>query len=299
MPPPLEHQAGRDVPGKRLLLLFRRIGGSIVQAVVDFEISEGGNWEDGKIVFHRQKDAFGPISEASRLALAKLLPVRQRRAQPALDDKILVSQNALAVSALVWASFATSNTTLARQWQANAQKCWTANLQRLSALSISFLDDWAFMAQAALDLARLGDFELYYQHAQNLMQTIQARFAHSGGGYYFTANDHESLVARPKTLADSAIPAGSVVAWQVNHALAAIFDKESPPIEPLVKDWNNSAWNHGQLVSALLQANTGLAVISGVSFAQIPRLPFLVAKNGPVAQICRCLLYTSDAADDM
>ncbi|MCM2312961.1 MAG: hypothetical protein NDI84_16330, partial [Steroidobacteraceae bacterium] len=38
---------------------------------------------------------------------------------------------------------------------------------------------------------------------------------HESGGFYFTADDHESLILRPKTFGDDATPAGNGVAARV------------------------------------------------------------------------------------
>jgi uncharacterized protein YyaL (SSP411 family) len=52
-----------------------------------------------------------------------------------------------------------------------------------------------------------------------LADVLLARFQDPAGGFYFTADDHEALIHRPKPLADEAIPSGNGIAA---HALARL-----------------------------------------------------------------------------
>ena len=45
-------------------------------------------------------------------------------------------------------------------------------------------------------------------------QQIELFWDENGGGFFFTSNDHESLIARGKQITDGALPAGNSVAAQ-------------------------------------------------------------------------------------
>jgi uncharacterized protein YyaL (SSP411 family) len=45
------------------------------------------------------------------------------------------------------------------------------------------------------------------------------------GGFYFTGNDHESLLTRTKDFFDNATPSGNSVAADVLLKLAAVLDR--------------------------------------------------------------------------
>ncbi len=77
----------------------------------------------------------------------------------------------------------------------------------------AYLDDYAFLADAVLELqqARFRADEL--QFARDLVEVILARFADPrAGGFFFTSDDHEQLIHRPKSFGDDATPAGNGVA---------------------------------------------------------------------------------------
>ena len=58
---------------------------------------------------------------------------------------------------------------------------------------------------------RLRTDELHF--AGELAQVMMARFHDpQGGGFFFTADDHEQLIHRSKVFADDATPAGNAIA---------------------------------------------------------------------------------------
>jgi uncharacterized protein YyaL (SSP411 family) len=81
----------------------------------------------------------------------------------------------------------------------------------------AYLDDHAFIASALVDLLEATGERVHLERALELVGALDARFHDAkGGGYFFTAHDEERLIARSKSGADGAIPAGNAVAA---HAL--------------------------------------------------------------------------------
>jgi len=162
------------------------------------------------------------LIEAAR---SKLLAARTLRVWPGRDEKILTSWNALTIRGLAIAARVLHRPDLADAathavdfihrtlWQEGrllaTYKDGRAHLN-------AYLDDYAFLADALLELlqARWRDRDLEF--AQALAEAILARFADpQGGGFYFTASDHERLIHRSKTFSDESIPAGNGIAATV------------------------------------------------------------------------------------
>jgi uncharacterized protein YyaL (SSP411 family) len=154
-------------------------------------------------------------------AQERLLAARARRVPPGLDDKRLTSWNALAIRALAIAArrlrredfgaAAAGALELVRNQHWRNGRLLAHDGQGSAALP-AYLDDYAFLIDAVLELAswRFRADELAF--AVTLADTLLRHFADAAGGFFFTADDHETLIARPKSFGDEALPAGNAVA---------------------------------------------------------------------------------------
>ena len=77
----------------------------------------------------------------------------------------------------------------------------------------AYLEDYAYVVEGLLALYE-ATFELeYFVEARELADTMIAKFWDaSQGGFYFTSDDHEQLIARTKDYFDNATPSGNSVA---------------------------------------------------------------------------------------
>jgi len=97
-------------------------------------------------------------------------------------------------------------------------------------------------------------------------------------GYFFTGDDHEALLQRPKSLYDQAIPSGTAVACSNLLALSEILPLgERHPvatIQKFTREANETlgklgallernAYGHGELASALRLSSEGFRVFEG------------------------------------
>ncbi len=77
----------------------------------------------------------------------------------------------------------------------------------------AYLDDHAFLLDALLELLQARwdgeDLQFAVQIAELMLEHFEDRDA---GGFFFTADDHEALIHRPKPLADEAVPSGNGIA---------------------------------------------------------------------------------------
>lgn len=152
----------------------------------------------------------------------KLLQVRSQRVHPGKDDKVLVSWNGLMIQTLARAAgllqrhdylAAAQNaarfmlTALSTE-DGRLLHCWRAGQAKLSA----YLDDYANLTNALVTLYETDFDERWIEHAIRLSDIILAHFVDAGqGGYYFTADDHEKLVARTKEWIDASVPSSNAM----------------------------------------------------------------------------------------
>ncbi|MCF6338452.1 MAG: thioredoxin domain-containing protein [Gammaproteobacteria bacterium] len=154
----------------------------------------------------------------------KLLVARETRVRPGRDEKILTSWNGLMIKGMAVAGRRLGREDfIASAEQALAfvrKNMWVDG--RLLATSkdgkahlMAYLDDYAFLADGVLALleARWRDDDLQILVA--LLDALLAYFAADDGGFYFTADDHEKLIQRPRPWMDEATPSGNGIAAQV------------------------------------------------------------------------------------
>jgi hypothetical protein len=88
-------------------------------------------------------------------------------------------------------------------------RTWTAGEAKLDA----YLDDYAFLLNALLDLYEGTADRSLVDRAGALADTILTRFEdRERGGFFFTGTGHEALVHRPKPVFDGSIPSGNSAA---------------------------------------------------------------------------------------
>jgi uncharacterized protein YyaL (SSP411 family) len=87
---------------------------------------------------------------------------------------------------------------------------------------MGYLEDYAFYADGLLALYQTTFNPRWFQAARVLMGVVLEHFTDKeAGGFFDTADDHEKLVTRPKSLQDNALPCGNSMAARVLLQLAA------------------------------------------------------------------------------
>jgi uncharacterized protein len=191
---------------------------------------------DANFEGHWHLHAFEPLAEvatqagldqtAAEAALdaarAKLLAVRNRRVWPGRDEKILTGWNGLAIAGMAAAARALDRAdcveSAARAVAFLREHSW--HDERLLAVHKdgrsrfpAYLDDHAFLGWGLLELLQARWHGPWLEWAIELAEAMLAHFEdREAGGFFFTADDHESLILRPKTFGDDATPAGNGVA---------------------------------------------------------------------------------------
>jgi uncharacterized protein len=152
----------------------------------------------------------------------KLLALRMQRVAPALDDKILTAWNALTISGLAQTARALNEPRLADAACAALDQlrkhAWRdGQLYAVQAGGVTqfpaYLDDYAYLLDACIEVLQTRWHSEDLRFACTLADALLLRFVDDErGGFYFTANNHEALIHRPKSFADEATPAGNAVA---------------------------------------------------------------------------------------
>ena len=154
---------------------------------------------------------------------AKLCAAREKRIHPGKDDKVLVSWNGLMIEALAKAAgvlgapqyydaaarAAKFLLTALRDENGRLLHCWRHGKAKLAA----YLDDYAYLTCAMVTLYEASFEEAWIDEAVDLADVMLGHFADpEQGGFFFTADDHEALIARNKDLHDSSVPSGNSMA---------------------------------------------------------------------------------------
>ena len=179
-------------------------------------------WTDLEELARRFDSSVPEVEAIIDRARAALLPVRSERIWPGRDDKVLTSWNALMIKGMAVAGGILSEARFIRSAEralAFVRECmWRDGRLRATwkdgrARFAAYLDDHAFLIDAILALLqeRWNDEALAF--AVEIAEVLLGHFEDpESGGFFFTADDHESLIHRSKPFADDALPAGNGIA---------------------------------------------------------------------------------------
>jgi uncharacterized protein YyaL (SSP411 family) len=165
-----------------------------------------------------------------------LYQIRQARKQPRLDNKILVSWNALMIRGLAHAAEVLSEP----KYLKAAEKCAD---YLLGAKKPRLLDDFAFLTWALLALPTRR------QAASDLAAEMLRRFSAPEGGLYFSDESADDLIVRQMIGTDSPLPSGNGAAAMAFMQLGD-FDSAAAIISAFAGQMADA----GEGMSALVQA---------------------------------------------
>ncbi|HYD33743.1 MAG TPA: thioredoxin domain-containing protein, partial [Methylophilaceae bacterium] len=224
---------------------------------------------------------------------AKLFAAREKRVRPGRDDKILTSWNALVIKGLARAGRVAGKP----EWIAAAQQAvdfiqgslWMdgrllATCKDGKAHLNAYLDDYAFLLDALLELIqaefRRGDLQFAITLAEVLLEEFEAK----DGGFFFTGHHHETLIHRPKQGYDGATPNGNGIAaaalQRLGHLLGETRYLEAA--ERALKAFDNVIQQSPAACPSLLTA-----------LAEHRQPPVMVLLKGPEAELKSWSRYLS------
>jgi uncharacterized protein len=204
-----------------------------------YDVTPEGNWE-GKTILNRS-NAHEPADEETERELAAcralLFQARARRVRPGWDDKVLADWDGLMIAAMAnaglvfvrqeWIETAHRGFDFIRRQMTGSDGRLLHSWREGRARHPASVDDYANLCRAALALHEAtGDEDFLIQTRDWLAILDQHYWDDAAGGYFFAANDTKGLIARVKTAADSAVPAGNGTLVAVLTRLAILTGEE-------------------------------------------------------------------------
>jgi len=265
-----------------------------------YDVTDGGNFEGNTILANNINASslgfkFGKsepeIENLISKCSEKLLEIRNKREQPGKDDKIITSWNGLMVSAFLSGYRITDNS---KYLDAAKQSIdfFESNFEKNHILHRTFknaepklngyLDDYAYMANASVDMFENTSQPKYLSFATNLANYLITHFwDDSTNGFFFTSDDHEKLIMRPKNNYDLSMPSGNSVAAYVLLKLYHITQNKQfleiakKIIESQAISAAENPFAFGYLLNALYlyyQKPTEITIINGNNFELVSSL---------------------------
>jgi uncharacterized protein YyaL (SSP411 family) len=162
------------------------------------------------------------LHQQFQLIRQQLFEQREKRIHPDTDTKILCAWNGLMIHGMSVAGrllekvdYIESASRAAHFLKAH---CWQnnhlfANYKDGRATLNAYIDDYAFLIYGLLELLQSQWDNELYEWMLELADKLLADFEDTDyGGFYFTSNDHETLIQRLKSFSDDAIPSGNAIA---------------------------------------------------------------------------------------
>lgn len=212
-----------------------------------FDITTHGNWEETNILrilvpideFAKNKNI--PENEVEKLieaSLQKLKAVRSKRVKPLLDDKIILSWNALMLNAVSKAAAVLQDEEYKRMAEKNfrfiagnfkkdeegirLQHTFKNGIAKYDA----FLDDYAYLIEASISLYEITFDTAYLYKAQSWCNYTAVFFGDEENKYfYFTNKTQDDIIVRKKEIYDGAVPSGNAIMAGNLLKLSVLFDK--------------------------------------------------------------------------
>jgi uncharacterized protein YyaL (SSP411 family) len=217
------------------------------------DITHGGNWEGKNIL--RVKTSAAEFARSKNISIEELRSViengrsvlfseRQKRIRPALDDKIILSWNALMNVALSKAFAATGNDGyrdlaminmefLTGQFRNKSDEYFHRTWKNNQAKNFACLDDYAFLIQALLHLQEITGEVDWIVKARDVTEYVMKNFYEEETDFFvFTDSRQKDLIFRKKEVYDGATPSGNATMANNIYRLSILLN---------IPDWKKRA----------------------------------------------------------
>jgi hypothetical protein len=184
-----------------------------------------------------------------------------------VDDKILADWNGLMIAAFAYSARAFGKESLSRQARRGADfilsqmsngqgRLYHRHADGQAAVT-GFLDDYSFMAWGLTELYLTTFSARYLRSAVDLTEAMIGHFRDaSQGGFFFTADDSERMLARSKDVHDGATPSGNGMAACLLERMSRLTgeqryaDMAMEVLKTFASDLNSNPMAHAQMLQA-------------------------------------------------
>ncbi len=243
-----------------------------------YNITSDGNFEHGTSILNcigRDSSEYAAqvgmnaaeLEQMLEESRRKLFKLREKRIRPHKDDKILTAWNALMVVAFAQAARVLKRAGYAAIAERALDFIYTemvredgrllARYREGEAAHLAYLDDYAFLLWALLEVYQTTFVPEYLRQAKEVASDMKTLFwDEEHGGFFFYGADGERLIARTKELYDGALPSGNSVAALGLLKLASITgDKDiADTAEKLLKSFAGEAEKYPRAYTYFLMA---------------------------------------------
>lgn len=194
-----------------------------------FSVNRKGLWEHENYILLRDESLekflvqeelevseFKPILDRMK---SKLMSARDKRIRPGLDDKTIISWNALMIKGLSDAYQAFGERKFLDAAIKNAEFIEKNQIGNKGLLRIykdgkssidAYLDDYSFLIEAYVSLYQSTFDEKWLALAKSRLSEVHENFFDEETGmFWYTSKDSKELIARKKELSDNVIPASN------------------------------------------------------------------------------------------
>lgn len=211
-----------------------------------YDVSEDGNWEGNSILWRKVDFAAfaeqkGRAEEELRAELARgrdqLFEARAKRVRPGLDDKQLLSWNALMITAYTQCFTALGKESyrqsakkaidfLLNSFRKAGSPAFYHTFKKGEAQYPAFLSDYAFLIEALIAVYQITFEEKYLEEARAIADFVCSEFADTESAlFFFTQQGQKDIPVRRKETYDSALPSGNATMAQNLQRLGILFDQ--------------------------------------------------------------------------
>jgi uncharacterized protein YyaL (SSP411 family) len=206
-----------------------------------YDVTEQGNFAGknilnliDKVAAHQDKGLQDKLEQAKQ----QLYIAREQRVHPHKDDKVLTAWNGLTIAALAMGARILKDNAYLDAATKAANFLWTtlrnkqgrllARYREGEAAYLAYLDDYAFFTWGLIELYQADMHTLWLERALQLQSEQNKLFwDQEQGGYFFTGDDGEKLLARSKEIYDGALPSGNSVSVLNLLRLSRLTDNEN------------------------------------------------------------------------
>ncbi|MGM0572151.1 MAG: thioredoxin domain-containing protein [Bacteroidota bacterium] len=211
-----------------------------------YQVGEKGFWENGKNILMRdgsdeefaRKEGLDTkeLKQIINRAKQKLLATRYQRVRPGLDDKVLVSWNAMMIQGLADAYAAFQEVHYLEKARIAADFLLTHAISNEGGLyhtldgtkgtTPGFLEDYAMLSKALIRLYEVSMHLPYLEMAKTLTAYVMNNFSEDGTNLFsFSSGRSEQLAAPYYEYYDNVIPSSNSEMAKVLFYLANYFEK--------------------------------------------------------------------------